>query len=616
MDNYANRMVAGSRDRGPGRAVRLFIASLACVAMTVSARAVAIADTYPRQAGIKVTNYTFDYTLTDASNELVVKQSVDVLFVAAGVKTIELDLCKFSAPPRPAQMANGFADPCAEPGGGRGGGGAAPSGGKGMTVTAVTAGEHALQWQHDNDRVRVTLPGAFAAGDKFTFAVNFHGVPATGILIGNNRHGDRGWVTNPWPNKARNFRAVIDHPAMKATHVTSVTAPRKYQVISNGLMIEEVDLPGDVRRTTWKESVPISTWLMSLAVAPYAVNYFGSYRGIALSSWVFPQEHEAGLRPFAAHTESILEFFSDRIGPYSYEKLAHVQANGVGGGMELASSIFYGFGAAGAGRQLIAHEMAHQWFGDSATEADWDDVWLSEGFATYFALLYTEFADGRDAFLEGVRRSKTTALNYAIANPNSTIVHNNLADISRVIANNAQIYQGGAQVLHNIRGVVTTPVFWAGIKSYYARHKDGTATTADFRRAMEETCQSAGDRCPADGKDLSWLFTQLLNRGGALQVQGSWSYDAAGKQVQITLEQTQTTGVYRMPIEVRLTTAAPAAVGRGGGAGASPAPARSTHVVHLTEQRQTFSLPSAVEPSDVELDPEAWVVMRSTFVKK
>jgi aminopeptidase N len=590
------------------------VASIACAALISAAAAVLIADTYPRQPGIRITNYTFDYTLTDASNELAVEQSVDLRFVAAGVKTIELDLCRFSAQPRPARTADGFADPCAEPSGGRGGAAAAPTGGKGMTVTAVTAGEQQLTWQHENDRLRITLPRSFAAGDSFTFSVSFHGVPATGILIGNNRHGDRSWVTNPWPNKARNFRAVIDHPSMKATHVTSVTAPRKYQVVSNGLLIEETDLPGDLRRTIWKESVPISTWLMSIAVAPYAVNHFGSYRGIALSSWVFPQEHEPGLRPFASHTEPILQFFIDRIGPYSYEKLAHVQANGVGGGMELASSIFYGFGANGASRQLIAHEMAHQWFGNSATEADWDDVWLSEGFATYFALLYTEFADGHDAFLEGVRRSKTTALNYAIANPASTIVHDNLADISRVIANNAQIYQGGAQVLHNIRGVVGTPVFWAGIRSYYARHKDGTATTDDFRRAMEEACRSAVDRCPADGRDLSWLFSQLLNRGGALQVQGSWSHDAAGKQVQITLEQTQTTGLYRMPIEVRLTTSAAAAAGRGGSGAAQVA--RSTHTVQLTQQRQTFSLPAGSEPLNVELDPEAWVMMQATFGRK
>jgi aminopeptidase N len=602
----------------------VFVAAVLC-ATSLAVTAVG-ADTYPRQPGIKILNYTFDYTLTDASNEMVVKEDVDVQFVAAGVRTIELDLCKFSAQPRPPQMANGFADPCAEPGGaaGRGGGAAAaPSagsgqaGGKGMTVTAVTAGPQSLTWQHDGDRVKVTMPRAFTAGERFTFSVSYHGVPATGILIADNKYGDRGWVSNPWPNKARNFRAVVDHPSMKAPHVTSVTAPRKYQVVSNGLMIEQTDLPGDLRRTVWKESVPICTWLMSLAVAPFAVDHFGSYRGIALSSWVFPQEHDAGLKAFAAHTQPVLEFYIDRIGPYAYEKLAQVQANGVGGGMELASSIFYGYGATGAGRQLIAHEMAHQYFGDAVTEADWDDVWLSEGFATYFALLYQEFEDGHDAFVDGVRRSKAQAVNYALANPDSTIVHRNLADISRVIANNAQIYQGGAQVLQNIRGVVGTATFWSGIRSYYARYKDSNATTDDFRRAMEQACADAGDRCPADGKDLSWLFTELLNRGGALQVQGSWTYDAATKQVQITLDQIQKSGLYRMPIEVRITTTRPgAAGGRGAGAATAMQTTRVSHIVQLNQQHQVFTLPSDVEPANVELDPDAWVVMLATFARK
>ncbi|HQX80438.1 MAG TPA: M1 family aminopeptidase [Vicinamibacterales bacterium] len=592
-------------------------AGVVCVAAFATTTVAMRADTYPRQPGIRITNYTFDYTLSDASNEMVVKQGVDLTFVQPGVKTVELDLCKFSAQPRPAQMPNGFADPCAEPGGGgRGGAATAPTGGKGMTVTSVVAAGQALTWQHDNDRLRVTMPRGFSPGESFSFAIDFKGVPATGILIANNRHGDRGWVTNPWPNKARNFRAVFDHPSMKATHTTSVTAPGKYQVVSNGLLIEETDLPGGLRRTVWKEGVPISTWLMSLAVAPYSVQHFGSYRGASLSSWVFPQEQEAGHRAFTAHTQPVLEFFTDRIGPFPYEKLAQVQANGVGGGMELASSIFYGYGATGAGRQLIAHEMAHQYWGDAVTESDWDDVWLSEGFATYFALLYQEFEDGHDAFLEGVRRAKATALNYAIANPGSTIIHDDLADISRVIANGAQVYQGGSQVLHNIRGIVGTQTFWEGIRAYYAKYRDGTATTADFRRTMEDACRAAGDRCPADGRDLTWLFTQLLNRGGALQVTGTWTYDAAAKQVQVTLEQTQPAGLYRMPIEVRVSTTAPAPAGRAGGAPMPPQTNRTSHIVQLSQKSRTFSLPSDVEPLNVELDPDAWVFMRATFGKK
>jgi aminopeptidase N len=583
------------------------------LALTAAATSRLTADTYPRQPGIKITGYTFDITLGDASDNFVVADTVDVQFVAAGVTTIELDLCKFSEKPRSATMANGFADPCAEPGGGRGGAATPPKGGKGMTVTGVSADGQPLTFQHENDRVRVTVPRAFKPGERLSFTVNYRGVPATGILIANNRHGDRSFVSNAWPDKARNFRASIDHPSMKAPVVHVITAPRHYQVVSNGRLMEETDLPNNMRRTVWKESVPICTWLMSLAVAPFAVDHFGEYRGIALSSWVFPQEREAGLNAFRAHTQPILEFFIDRIGPYSYEKLAQVQAHGVGGGMELASSIFYGYGAGtGASRQLIAHEMAHQWFGDAATESDWDDVWLSEGFATYFALLYTEFQDGRDAFLEGVRRSKNTALNYAIANPASTIVHNNLADISRVIANNAQVYQGGAQVLHNIRGVIGTDTFWEGIRLYYSRFQDSNATTADLRSAFEEACAAAASRCPTDGKDLTWLFSQLLNRGGALQVQGTWTYDTTAKQVQLTLQQTQTTGLYRMPIEVLVATSAPAE-GRAGGA---PQSTSTIRTVQLTDTQQTFSWPSEAEPVNVVLDPNAWVVMRATLEKK
>jgi aminopeptidase N len=557
------------------------------------------ADTYPHQPGVKITGYTFDITLSDANNEFVVQDTVDVQFLGASVANIELDLCKFSAQPRTGQTANGLPDPCAEPRGGRGDAATTPTGGKGMSVTAVTSGGRPLAFQHESDRLRITAPAAVRAGDRYSFTVSYHGVPATGILVGDNKYGDREFVSNPWPNKARNYLASIDHPSAKAPVVTMVTAPRRYQVISNGRLMEETDLPNDARRTVWKESNPICTCLMSLAAAPFAVDHFGEYHGIPLSSWVYPQEHDVSVAGFRAHTRPVLEYFIDHIGPYSYEKLAQVEANGIGGGMELASSIFYGYGPTGPGRQLIAHEMAHQWFGDSVAEADWDDVWLSEGFATYFALLYQEFQDGHDAFLDAVKRSKAQAIGYALANPDSTIVHKNLADFSKVIANNAQIYQGGAQVLQNIRGILGTDIFWDGIRLYYTRFRNSIATTDDFRRAMEEACVAASDRCPAEGKNLTWLFQELLNRGGVLQVKATWTYDAAAKQVTLTLDQTQTSGLYMMPIEVSVAS------GR-----------TATQVLHLTEAHQVFTVPSDAQPTAVVLDPNAWVMMQSELVRK
>ncbi|MGH9394470.1 MAG: M1 family metallopeptidase, partial [Terriglobales bacterium] len=509
-----------------------------------------LADTFPRPAGFTATHYDFEVTLSDGSNQIQVRDTVTVRATQNGLREVALDLCQLRSVDVPADRSN----PCLlrTPYGVRGGAAAAVSNaGRGMAVTAVTgAGGTALQYQQAHDRLLVQLAQPLAAGAEASFTVAYHGVPANGLLIGNNKYGDREFFTNEWPDMARNWLAVVDHPSDKASKRMSITAPRKYQVISNGVKTEQTDLPADLRRTVWREDTPICTWQFSLGAAPFAVDYFGQFHGIPLSAWVYPQEREAGFAGFSAYTEPILEFYSDHIGPYSYEKLAQVEANGTGGGMELASDIFYGYAPSGPGLQLIAHERAHQWFGDSATESDWDDVWLSEGFATYFALLYQEHQDGRDAFLQGVEASAAQARRYAQANPDSTIVHRNLSDISQVIANNAQIYQGGAQVLHMLRGVLGDGTFWAGIRRYYRRFRNANASSLDFQHAMEDACKAA-PACPSYGRDLGWYFSEWLNRGGIMNVSGSWSYDADAKQLEITLQQAPNQGkYYQMPIEL------------------------------------------------------------------
>jgi aminopeptidase N len=599
------------------------------------------ADTYPRQAGVTITRYAFDVTLSDTTSEIVVRETVDVRFTAPGVTGVDLDLCGVN----PARAPRAAVDPCvgARSGGGGSGvgsgagagraGGAAPSPGggglsgsanetgvtTGMAVSEVVADGMPVRFAHRDDRLHIDLPRPSEVGAAWSFAVTYRGTPATGLQIGNNRYGDRGFFSNDWPDLARNWLATIDHPSMKAATAMTVTAPRKYQVISNGRLVEATDLPDDRRRTSWREDTPIPTWQISLGVAPFAVAQFGTVRGVPLSAWVYPQDRDDSFKGFGDATQPIFEFFSDRIGPYSYDKLAQVEATTVGGGMELASDIFYGYRGV-PGRQLVAHEMAHQWFGDSATERDWDDVWLSEGFATYFALLYQEHADGRDAFLDGVRRGAQGAMAYALAHPTSTIVHENLADISKVIANNAQIYQGGAQVLHMLRGVLGDDRFWSGIRVYYSRYRNGNASSDDFRRAIEDACR-ADTGCPAEDKDLSWFFPEWLNRGGVLQLAGHWRYDAAAKQIEVTLDQTQTSGLYRMPIEVSVTvppspagSPPPAATGRrGGGAG----PTTTVVKMWIDQAHNTMTIPVTAEPNDVQLDPHVWVtMMQATFGKQ
>ena len=162
------------------------------------------------------------------------------------------------------------------------------------------------------------------------------------------------------------------------------------------MLQEELDLGDGRRMTHWKQSVPIASWLNNIGVAQFSSRHFATAAGVPLQTWVFPQDRDNGIVTFEGPTRQAMEFFASHIGPYPYEKLADVQVAGMGGGMEHASAIFFGersvtnrpaFG-------LVAHEIAHQWFGDSVTEKDWDDAWLSEGFATYFASLATRVLRG------------------------------------------------------------------------------------------------------------------------------------------------------------------------------------------------------------------------------
>ena len=187
-----------------------------------------------------------------------------------------------------------------------------------------------------------------------------------------------------------------------------------------------------MRRTHWKQSVPIASWLYTLGVARFSSHHAGTVDGVPLQTWVFPQDRDGGLALFEDTVAARdARSSSTSIGPYSYEKLANVQAAGFSGGTEYASAIFYGEKGVASGRGPVVHEIAHQWFGDSVTERDWDDVWLSEGFATYFALLFTEHDEGRDAFVDGLKRSRAQVLQLEQKLPDTPVIHRNLADMEQ-----------------------------------------------------------------------------------------------------------------------------------------------------------------------------------------
>ena len=260
--------------------------------------------------------------------------------------------------------------------------------------------------------------------------------------------------------------------------------------------------------------------------------------------------------------------------------------------MEAATAIGYTPRLVGTPRmrEVIVHEIAHQWFGNAVTEADWDDVWLSEGFATYFTLLFTEHDAGRDAFVAGLRRSRATVLDYDARHPGYRVVHDGLTDMRQVTS--TQTYQKGAWTLHMLRGVVGTEIFWRGIREYYRRYRDANASTDDFRRLMEE----------ASGRELTWFFRQWLTRSGSPVVRGHWRHDAAAGQVVLVLEQTQAGEPFRVPMEVSVRYRGDAGV--------------RVERVELLGQRGEFRIAVEGEPETVHLDPDLWVLMDAELTRR
>ena len=417
----------------------------------------------------------------------------------------------------------------------------------------------------DDGKLLVTPPAGSRGGGRITVDVIYSGVPDDGLILRANLHGAPVAFADNWPNRARFWFPSVDRPGDKATATFTVHAPESWQVIANGSLTAPPEatgpdaLGGAQGRRTWKwaTSAPIPTYTMVVGAADLVVREVGlaacgsaprsprSDGCVEVSYWVFPEDTVSAARVFARAAEMV-DFFTDRIGPYPYEKLANVQSATRFGGMENSSAIFYSEQAIASGRDMegtVSHEIAHQWFGDAVTEADWHHLWLSEGFATYFGALFFEAADGVERFREMIDGSRQRVLGSPdVERPVVDPEEQNLFQLL-----NDNNYPKGGIVLHMLRGLLGDEAFFAGIRSYYSSFQDGVALTADFRRVMEET----------SGTELGWFFEQWLFQPGYPILLAETSWDQARSEALITIRQTQRAAwpAFRIPLDLEMDIA-------------------------------------------------------------
>ncbi len=486
---------------------------LLMLAFVSNASARQYSDSYPKNADIDMLGYVFNLTFSDETDSIEGVTTASARYLAAGHSELRLDLIKRS---------DGLD-------------------GKGMTVSRVVMDDSDLSFRHENDQIFIDLGRDMRVNERIEVTVHYSGESAGGLKIGPNKYGDRTFFSDNWSSRVRNWLPVVDHPSDKATTEMIVVAPGKYQVASNGTIVESADLGDGTRRTHYVNAVPTATWLYFVGVAQFAIQQVDTYDGVPIETWVYWQDRDDGFYDFAEPSKKVLAFYSDLVGPYVNDRLANIVSNATpGGGMEAASTPAYSDRSVSGTRSrrwqhVIIHEIAHQWFGNAVTEYHWNDVWLSEGFATYYTLLFRQHLYGQDDFIQGLKGARSSVVNFYEEDYDFQLVRDYVEDLNRV--SGSMMYVKGAWTLHMLREMIGVEAYNAGIRSYYAEFMNKNAQTADLRRHMEE----------ASGEDLEQHFYQWLFQGGIPALKGSWSFESG--ELIIKIEQVQETYDFELMID-------------------------------------------------------------------
>ncbi len=500
-----------------------------------------------RQVGFDVLSYDLRLTVDVANQELVGINSVEFLVTEDGLQEVLLHLAA-------------------------------------LEIDSIVHQGETVPYDHQGEEVRVTLPFALTAGSVDTVHVAYHGHPtheAWGGFFFSSRvtySVGVGLYTVP-PSMARYWYPCYDEPSDKALFDLRITAPSGNTVACGGtLQNVEPDSTGAWCTHHWREDKPCSPYLACVHVSPYAV-IADSVQGLAYRYYVYPEDSAAARVSFAKVPQMVAAYEA-HFGPYPFSKVAYAETP-LSGGMEHQGCITLGSFAVTGGQaweSLIAHEVAHMWWGDRVTVADWREVWLSEGFGTYCEALWDESEEGWSAYKQAVSSFMQAYLASRIMDP--------MYDPAPEYLWSELTYEKGGCVLHMLRGVLGDSLFFHALKTYGEAHAYGNVTTDSLCAAMEAY----------SGQELSWFFDEWVFHGGHPVLDVAWgAWPAAGDSyaVEVLVRQVQSVPTaFVMPVEVR----------------ASGTQDTATTTLWLSGGEDWGRLALAEEPTGLSVDPEGWLL--------
>jgi aminopeptidase N len=462
----------------------------------------------------------------------------------------------------------------------------------GMKVDSVTSGSARLSFSQYPLGLIVTLDRTYRRGEMVTLVVVYGGLPAaTGY--GSFEFASQG--SSPWiwslsePTGAPDWWPCKDTPTDKPDSVDIVvTCPSPLKVGSNGSLVEVRDNGNGTLTYHWAERYPIATYLVSLAVADYVVLtdwfHYSPTDSMVILNYVLPTSLVSAIQPLG-FVPSMLQFFSDKYGLYPFirEKYGHAQF-GWGGAMEhqtMTSTSNFTEGT-------LAHELAHHWFGDMITCANWPSLWLNEGFATYSEALWQEWRHGEAVYRADMRDMMPNAKAAT-----GTLYVQDTSTVATLFAYD-RVYAKGAWVLQMLRHVLGDSTFFRTMRAYAddPRFRFKSATTEGFQSVCEETAGTA----------MGWFFSEWVFGEGYPHYLFSWKVAkvADGFDVTVTLRQKNpgsNPAFFTMPVDIALSS-----------------PERDTTVVAFNSVNgESFHYLLPFRPSDVSLDPGLWLLREASI---
>jgi aminopeptidase N len=474
----------------------------------------------------------------------------------------------------------------------------------GLTIESVTVNKSAAKFEITPATLVVALPSAARIGDKFEIEIRYQGKPAKGIyfILPDKDYPDRPkqiW-TQGESEDTRYYIPTFDYPNDRLTTETIVTVPASWITVANGKLINVTDSGAGMKTWTWRESLPSSTYLITIVAGEFD-EVKQSWHNIPVTYYA-PKGRGDRLVTNYERTPAMIDLFSKKLGvDYPWEKYAQSMVDDfVAGGMENSSATTNTSSSLrhpklvpefpGNEDDLISHELAHQWFGDLVTCKNWGNLWLNEGFATFFETVWTESYYPKELADYDRWNSARNWLDETNLY-SKPIVRFDFDDSSEFDGN---AYIKGGWVLDMLRHQIGEDAFFRGLKHYLEVNRGKNVVSADLIKAIEESTHIDVDR----------FFNEWVYGAGAPKFQISYTYDSSKHQIALSVKQTQKieghVGMFHVPVEIEVTT---------------PSGAKLQKIV-VSKDAEMFSLPSDSAPLMVLFDKGGHILKSAEFHKE